>query len=164
MSRLRKIVVWTAVAFAALVVLFTFEADQTPGVLEFNALVAGWIFFLNRASRQIEVRLDMVGSSIVYMIIAIIGAHFFLRWLYRELNKGDSSATRKWRWRWTFSGFTLVVLMFATGISAVGIANHTLWLVTSPQELYTGGGNEYGYRIKCASNLRQIGQAIEVIV
>jgi hypothetical protein len=51
--------------------------------------------------------------------------------------------------------------LFAAGTAAVGITHQTAWLVRSPETLYRRGGHVRD-RVYCASNLRQIGQGIQM--
>jgi prepilin-type processing-associated H-X9-DG protein len=80
-----------------------------------------------------------------------------MRWLWRGLGYG-----LPWRVQWTIAGAVAVMLMFSAGIAATGIAHQTGWLVRSPQPLtkYGGRSREVANRVKCASNMRQLGQVI----
>jgi prepilin-type processing-associated H-X9-DG protein len=131
--------------------------------LEMVGLLAfGWIGFLSRVMPQVQVRWDTVATSAVCTIVLIIGSHSFLRWLYDQTRAdGSSPDVRRWHWRWTISGAALVLLMFSAGIGAGGVIHQMAWLATSPVHLMRLG-SEGPYRVKCASNLKQIGQAIEM--
>ena len=122
-------------------------------------LVGGWIPFTMRVAPQIRVRWDLVASTFVYVFLLITGSHYFLRWLFREIAEGvGASAAPVWKWRWTLSGFLLVVAMFTAGMAAIGVAHQTGWLITSPKSLYQRP--DYDARLKCASNLKEIGLAV----
>jgi hypothetical protein len=43
---------------------------------------------------------------------------------------------RRWPFRWTLSLLVLLLVMFAAGFSAVGLARHVGWLLTSSQLSY----------------------------
>ena len=49
-------------------------------------------------------------------------------------------------------------------MAAIGIVHQTGWLLTEPGPMFksTGGMRERANRVKCASNLRQIGYALDL--
>lgn len=133
-----------------------------PGAEILFYLLIGWIRFLIRVIPAVRIHWDLIISAVVYAVLLVAGSHLFLRWLYRE-TAGDgpghsAAAKRQWRWRWTLSGFAVLLLMFCAGMAAIGVAHQTAWLVTSPKPLYVR--NVPGARIKCKSNLVQIGMEI----
>lgn len=165
---------WRKVAWAA-GVLVTLTVAQVLGfcwIPGFDVLLwlgFGWIAYLARVGPQIDVRWDLVASTLAYAVALVAGSHWFLRWLYRELRKrgeggGDTAASPGapgWRWRWTLGAFAILFLMFAAGTAAVGITHQTAWLVRSPEPLYRPyGAGGVRARVRCATNLRHIGQAL----
>jgi len=139
----------------------------TPIIVETLALLAfGWIGFLQRVVPQIQMRWGIAASSGVCAVILVIGSHLFLRWLYCQTGgEGTSPDARRWHWRWTLSGAGLVLLMFSAGIGAIGVVHQTAWLATSPVPLVydsTNHARETANRVKCHSNLQQIGQALQL--
>jgi prepilin-type processing-associated H-X9-DG protein len=147
-------------------IFFLFLTCLGPGQLLLEALgylAFGWIGFLRRVVPQIQVRWDMAASCAVCVFVLVIGSHLFLRWLYRQTAaEGVSADGRRWRWRWTLAGAGLVFLMFSAGIGATGVVHQTAWLATSPVPLVHERTREEASRVKCASNLRQIGQALQL--
>jgi len=117
----------------------------------------GWIHFLIHAVPQIRVRWAPIGSTAVYVVMLLSGSHYFLRWLYREMR--GSAVPPNWNWRWTIGGFLIIVLMFTSGMAAIGAAHQTAWLVNSPEPLFRQHG-EVRNRIICPNNLRTIGEAL----
>lgn len=158
------------VAFGVLAVLAVLSVCLgfwLPGLDIALYLPFAWIFFLKRVAPQLHVRWDLLASTALYAAALLVGSHLFLRWLYREFNKSPGGAAAaatpgRWKWRWTLGGFAIVFLMFAAGTAAVGIAHQAAWLARSPDPIYRRGGRVAAYRIKCASNLRQIGLAIQM--
>jgi len=159
----RKILWWVA---GIILSLFVLDCLGLPVVQPFfqtvGFLAFGWIGFLWRVLPQVHVRWELVISSVVCAVALVFGSHLFLRWLYREMTGG--SATRdaqRWHWRWTLSDAGLVFLMFSAGIGAVGVVHQTAWIATSPLPLlHDRYQREAPNRIRCLSNLRQIGNAI----
>jgi hypothetical protein len=135
-----------------------------PGLDVAWILALGWIWFLRRVVPQLTVRWDVVGSTLVYTAVLAVGAHLFLRWLYREWGRAGASGGAeipRWKWRWTLGGLTIVLVMFAAGTAAVGIAHQTIWLVCSPEPLYRRGSIVHN-RIYCERHLEHIGRAIQL--
>jgi hypothetical protein len=169
MSKGSRRLVVAGVAVFALAALHVCTGFWFPGLDIALYLPIAWAFFLKRVGPQLSVRWDLVASTAVYALALLVGSHLFLRWLYREWGKaaatpaGDAGAApRRWKWRWTFGGFAVVFLMFVAGTAAVGIVHQTVWLARSPDRIYHRRGRGEANRIKCASNLRQIGLAIEM--
>ena len=123
--------------------------------------LAGWISFIARVRGQIQVRWDLVSSAAVYAMVLLVGSHLFFAWLYREMtpqNPGDVAAPRRrFKWRWTISGFLPVLLMFCAGIAMIGVVHQSTWLARSLEPMFHRRG--IANRIPCASNLRLIGYA-----
>jgi prepilin-type processing-associated H-X9-DG protein len=80
-----------------------------------------------------------------------------------SLNLSDIARAR-WRVRWTALSVVIVLLMFTAGIAATGITHQAAWLARSDQPMFTlqGRSRESANRVKCGSNMRQIGQAIQI--
>jgi prepilin-type processing-associated H-X9-DG protein len=112
-------------------------------------LLTGWAAYASSTLPRVSVRWGAAASLVVYLLVFTLGAHVFLRWLYRETTRGQS-----WRFRWTLCGTAIVLLLFVAGIAAVGVSHQAAWLATSPVPLHTRDGA--ANRIKCSNNLRQI--------
>ena len=124
-------------------------------------LIGGWIAFLTRVIPAVHVRWDLVWSTAVYAVLLLVGSHYFLRWLYHEMSAASTPPRGNWRWRWTASLFALVMLMFVAGTAAVGVVHQTAWLARSPRPLYQRS-DLAANRVKCQSNLRQLGMALDM--
>lgn len=165
MSRGTRRAAWIAGVLLALIAAQCL-GFWVPGLDVLLYLLVGWVPYLKRVGPQIDVRWDLVASTFAYAAALLVGSHLFLRWLYREMRKrgeagGADAEAPAWRWRWTLGGFAILVLMFAAGTAAVGITHQTAWLARSPEPLYRPGGMaRIAERVKCATKLRQIGQAL----
>ena len=168
-GRAARVVVWTVVVLLLLVGL-TCVGIWIPGLDILFFLLVGWGFFLGRVGPQLEVRWDLVASVAVYVAALVVGSHLFLGWLYRESGRRDRvppvptdpaalPAARRWKWRWTLAGFALIGLMFAAGTATIGVVHQVSWLARSPEPIYRRGRDRPN-RIKCAANLRTIGQGL----
>jgi prepilin-type processing-associated H-X9-DG protein len=126
-------------------------------------LVGGWVGFIGRISGQMHWRWEVIISVAIYASILVVGGHYFARWLYREMRglSNDPAIPGRWKWSWTMRLFALFVLMFAAGTSAVAIVHQTAWIATAPEPMFSRGG-ERSNRVRCSSNLRQIGMGIEL--
>ena len=125
-------------------------------------LVAGWAMYLFRVIPKVQVRWALVLSAMVYAAALLAGAHWFLRWLYREMKSTTAPAAAVWQSRWTLSGFLIIVLMFLSGMAAIGVAHQTAWLINSPEPLFRYRyGREAANRVKCRANLKSIGGGLK---
>jgi hypothetical protein len=118
----------------------------------------GWALFLGRVLPRMS--LDVTGTLIALGCLAglAVGLHLFLGWLYAQA-KGAGGP--RWRPRWTGMIVGLVVLMFAAGLSVVGVAHQAAWMANSrvPMTQTSGGIRQIAARTHSANNLRQIGLA-----
>jgi hypothetical protein len=96
-------------------------------------LLFGWAGFLGRVAPDVSLRWD--GFAIFAAATAIFAAllHGFLRWLYAAMRSEQQQAAGPWKLRWTATLVALVVVMFWAGVSMIGVAHQTAWLVTSQQ-------------------------------
>ena len=120
-------------------------------------ITLGWVWFLGRVIPAIHPSPSEVVSAAVALAIVVIGVHAFCRWLYRATVPETS---KEWPWRRTLRVVGLIVLMFAAGTVAVGIAHQTAWLITSPEPLLNRSGHRLGGRMASANHLKQIAIAL----
>ncbi len=126
------------------------------GLLPFEVLfylLAGWVFFLMRVLP--EVKVDPGGLAIAGVcLVSIAGlSHSFLGWFARQA-RGEA-----WKLRWTASLVAGLVVMFAAGISAAGIAHQVGWLFTSG-EPWVGFPGHAAMRAQSVNNIKQIELAL----
>ena len=159
MNKSRKNLLMVTAVLCVLLLVTTCIGMPVPGIDLAFFLAFGWIWYLRRVLPIVHMRWDLASSTAAYAAVLLVGAHFFLRWLHAERTQPGPKA--RWRWSWTLGGAMLVLLAFAAGISVVGIVHQTGWLITSPQPVYHRS-HAAADRIKCLSNLRQIGQALQM--
>jgi hypothetical protein len=116
-------------------------------------LVTGWVGYLTRVGSKVTVNWPGVALGAVCALLIVLIGHGFGRWMWRQT--GHSTP---WRLRWTGAAVAVLVLMFAAGTAAVGIAHQTAWLIRGPAPLFGIDGRPL--RVRCAINLRQIHSAI----
>jgi len=154
-KREERVAKWVVSALAILFI-FSLIADEAPVVIGFTVL-AGWVHFLWRVIPLVALKPMMIVSAFVYASVFAGGSHLFLRWVYRAGNGG------RWRVRWTLSGMAMIAILFAGGLAAIGITDHARRLIASTQPIFKPNRDrERANRAICASNLHQIGLAIEL--
>ena len=147
------------VLFALLGSIFFPEFFTVPLQFAF-ALAFGWIAYLGRVVLHVNVAWPALLSALACLVGAVALGHTFTRWLWRETAPDPATAARPpWRFRWTLAATAVVVLMFTAGIAATGITHQSAWLARDGRWVEYRG-RERANRVKCASNLRQIGQAV----
>ena len=118
-------------------------------------LAIGWIFFLVRVLPGVTVDPGGVAIGAICLVLLAILAHSFFGWLYRHFQEKDAPG---WKAKWTASLIAGVMLMFAAGISAAGMAHQVGWLLTSKGPLL-GGSSTAARRAQSVNNLKQMALA-----
>jgi hypothetical protein len=116
-----------------------------------RALVLGWLFFLYRTLPRMTVDWPSVLVGCAALLLFTVGVHAAGRTWLRH-----SVAWPRWKLRWSITTVAVVVLLFAAGISVVGIVHQVGWLVTSPEPHYIQTIRWRGYAAT-QNNLREIG-------
>jgi hypothetical protein len=150
---------WFSVAFVGLFLMACLGIIPAP-LLFVAYLVVGWIVYLGRVVP--EIRIDP--SGVLMAMIALAGVlligHHLARWLWRETATAGV-ARPPWQKRWTVSAAMVILLMFSAGIAATGITHQSVWLARSDQPMFTYSRSQV-LRVRCMSNLRQIGVVIDM--
>src|SRR5262249_47158745 len=102
-------------------------------------LTVGWGFFLVRVAPQMTFNVSSVPAGLLAVILFGVCLHFALRWFTRAIGPSVSEGSQPWRRRWTAGIVTLIVLVFAPGIAALGVIHQVGWLATAPDPLTQGG-------------------------
>lgn len=142
-------VIGWAVVVAALLASMISEITRT--------LVLGWIAFLSRTLPKVTVNPVGVLSGIIALGLLAGILHGFAKWWSRERGVGGGQQSVEvpipgfpvsgsphlaprsplsWRFRWTLGILVLLIVMFATGYSAIGLARQLGWLLSSDEPLY----------------------------
>jgi hypothetical protein len=101
----------------------------------FHGLAFGWVAYLRRVLPQVRVNGDGVATGVICLVLFTVGLHGFFRWLSAEVGRASGISARPWSWRRTLTIVTLVMLMFAVGVAATGIAHQAGWLIASRRRL-----------------------------
>lgn len=135
-----------------LVALFTSLLSVLCVLLK--VLLTGWAYFLFRKIPSINVSPEAVATGVGALLLLTAGMHLLCRRFFTR-HFDEVGTARNWRFRWTISLVGIIILVFTAGISAVGLAHQTLWLLTSdePRLRDRRGGDG---RAKSANNLKQI--------
>jgi Protein of unknown function (DUF1559) len=122
------------------------------------SLLFGWMWFLNRLSTSVRLDFHALITALVCLAGLTLGSHLFLRWLTRG---SEPASPTPWRFRSTALLVGLTVVVFAAGISSVGIAHQTGWLLTAPVPgyRYSHGIRDASERMHSSNNLKQLGLA-----
>jgi hypothetical protein len=101
------------------------------------ALLTGWITYPFRVLPRVVLNWDGLLGALISLVALAVGAHAFLRWFYRDLQASRGASTsREWPVRWTLMALGLLLLSFATVISAGLVFHQVGWLLSGSQPLY----------------------------
>jgi hypothetical protein len=101
------------------------------------ALLTGWITYPLRVLPRVALNWDGLLGAMISLVALALGGHAFLRWFYRDLQVSrGSSATGEWPMRWTAMLLGLLLISFATVISAGLVFHQVGWLLSASQPLY----------------------------
>jgi prepilin-type processing-associated H-X9-DG protein len=152
-------------ALLLVVLAAIFVPELFPGPIQFAfSLAFGWIGYLRRVLPKVHFPWPGAATALTCLFGVVFLGHTFARWLWGGAAPDPATTIRPpWRMRWTLAAVAVTVLMFTAGIAATGISHQSAWLATmdTPIFHFVGRGRESANRVKCASNLRQIGYAIQ---
>ena len=147
----RRLALGLGVLFAA------FAASAVAGGVYaegFHGLAFGWVGYLRRVLPQVRVNGDGVATGVICLVLFTVGLHGFFRWLSAEVGRASGISPRPWSWRRTLAIVTLVMLMFAVGVAATGIAHQAGWLIASRRWLVETRPVLDGFDARRPSDLR----------
>jgi hypothetical protein len=147
--RIAPVIAWGGLL--ALVLLVSFSEFA-------RALLLGWLFFLWRVLPQIKVNWGTAAVALTALILFSAGIHWIGSSWYRRTYRGEITPRPKWRLRWSLTIVAGVFLLFAAGISLIGVVHQTSWLATSPEPIYASAFKTRTDSSK--TNLKMIGLAI----
>lgn len=154
---MRRIIVWGGLGFMALLLLNCMGLGIVGDIVLYLAL--GWVLFIHK--NLLEMRISGVGllSSAVCLILFATGLHLFLGWVREQMQReGGAASSSPWKRSWTTSLVAVILLMFVAGLTSVGIAHQTGWLITSRGPFVSG--STAVYRSQSVRNLKQIALAL----
>lgn len=131
---------------AVLVILFVLVFMILPilgalGIKFIWSLLAGWLLFLFRVLPQ----MDLNASSIVFTVLVSGLILALTQWLGRTLFRPESG--RVWSWRWTWSLYGAMWLLFMTAMGVTGVVHQSAWLATSERKWVVSSRPSYFERL-----------------
>jgi hypothetical protein len=123
----------------------------------------GWFVHIFRILTQVQFSAINVLIGLVCLTVVAIGSHWIFRWAnskrpLAESGSGDLAAC-DWPIKRTAAILGIVLLIVVAGISAVGVFNHSIWIVTSG-ERFAEGFPEPAPLAKTMNDMKQIGMAM----
>jgi hypothetical protein len=164
-ARFMKLAVWLlvtgVVAVAGLLAILMACAGFIAPLDAAVQLLFGWLLFIGRSAGEITIRWDGVATAVVCLFLFTFGANSFFKWYFAHTGQSTAAARRQWQFRWTRTLVATLVLMFVSGIAAVGLTHQVAWIVTSPEPplLVRGSIRDAASRTQSLYNLKQIGIA-----
>ncbi len=118
-------------------------------------LLFGWVGYLVRVLPQVTVRWDGVAVFVVALIIFSGMLHGCLKWFLAAMQAKAAGDAKPWKVRSTLALVALILVMFWAGISMIGVAHQTAWLVTDDRPLF-GTALKTDWQPSSVNNLKQI--------
>lgn len=112
-------------AMVALISLFGFLTE--PWLLIF-----GWFHFCARNVRQVRIYPASVITGTVFVALLVAAIHA----CGSSFCRADSAVTRRWHIRWTLAILAVIVVMFVTSLSTIGLVRHAGWMFSSTDPTY----------------------------
>lgn len=153
-------------AIVAMILGYVFNIPSILLPFEFLFhLFLGWLIFLLKSIFRVTVSLPGVITFVVVLALFTTGIHFAGRHWYRLRSSVNKTIPlRRWQLKRTVQIVLTIVLLFASGISIVGVAHQGAWLMTSKKRWtrYESSGSlsETARRASCKNNMKQIGLAL----
>ena len=116
----------------------------------------GWALFLWHTVPRVSVVWSDVAMAAVFFVAFGTGLHGFFLWLSREIATKRGEPAAPWPPRRTFSLVGLIVLIFASGIAAVGITHESVWMARM-QESWLNADSQATIRARSRHNVHAIG-------
>lgn len=109
-----------------------------------RALLLGWVLFLWRVVPRIEMNWGSVVLGLVAAALFAAGFHWMVVSWYGQESAEQTTSGRPWKLRWSLLTVAAIFLLFAIGISLVGIVHQTSWLLTSPEPMFGSALKTHG--------------------
>jgi hypothetical protein len=147
-----KIALVLVFGFIALLFLPEFFMAGRSGVL--GAIALGWWSFLRRTLPGMSWNWDIVGMSALCVLLILILAHGFLRWITNSI-ASVGGRSWQWPWRWTWCGLVGVALLFLVGMCVGGVAHQAGWLSSQTGSWYESKGMDFPDMLQLDAALQQ---------
>lgn len=116
-------------------------------------LLFGWIAYLGRVVPHMTVNPEIAIEAVMALALALYGLHRILCWWTKQ--RGGEPTP--WRFGWTLKITAMVLLLFATSISAVGIVHQIAWMFREGKVIEMMWGEKQAMEM---SHLFQVGEGM----
>ncbi len=117
----------------AVILLLPFLLDYRQFAF-FSALTLGWFGFLQRTLPKLTWNSDLIGMTLLSVVLILFLAHKFLNGISRSI-AAKRGTTWSWPWKWTWSSLIALMLFFLVGMAVGGTAHQIGWIASSPEPL-----------------------------
>jgi len=135
-----KVALVLALVFVAILSFPAFFMAGRVGLM--GAVALGWWRFLRRTLPNISWNWDIVGMSALCVLLILVIAHVFLRWMTKNI---ASARGRNWcwPWKWTWCGLVAIALCFVVGMCVGGVTHQVGWLSLQSESWYERKGEDF---------------------
>jgi hypothetical protein len=125
---------FVVIAFGFYTLLVLLQGPASPTQL-LSSLAIGWWHFLRTNVPELTINWSLIGMALLCSVIVLGLGHWLLTTTYRPLGRSGPHR-RAWRWRWTLIAFAGLWLLFGVCLGAVGVFQHTSWLLGEQRPWY----------------------------
>ena len=120
-----------------------------------SRITYGWVRFLTLNLKEITFNWSLIGGALLTFFCLIVAVHLLMRQFYNGLEADGTP--RFWPKRWSVTIVFGVLMLFVSGIAAIGVTHQISWIRSSPNQFTFNLQDEYLSR----NNLQQIEDATQ---
>ncbi|NOS69812.1 MAG: hypothetical protein HOP33_07770 [Verrucomicrobia bacterium] len=131
---------------------FLFIMMTVPGIIEPGfVLLFGWVQFLQRTVSAMSWNWDLIGMGVLASAGILFLGHKLLGGIANKVAVAHN-LPRRWSWKWTWSGFVGLLILFLVGMAIGGIAHQIGWMMSTNEPMIEAKNRKW----RDYSNMKQL--------
>lgn len=127
---------WLLLAILVLIVLYIVSAGWGMRAMmePVWVLMSGWVRFVRRTGSAIRWNWDLIGMSVGATVGILVLVQKLVGEIFNRVAVARGLSCR-WCWKWTWSGFIGLLVLFLVGMAGAGIVHQVGWLLSANESL-----------------------------